>query len=36
LIKKVKSGIATLHEDLQYDFQKELDSIIDWSALLRR
>jgi hypothetical protein len=29
LIKKVKSGIATLHEDLQYDFQKELDSIID-------
>jgi hypothetical protein len=28
LIKKIKAGIATLHEDLQYDFQKQLDRII--------
>ena len=28
LIKKIKAGITTLHEDLQYDFQKQLDRII--------
>ncbi len=28
LIKKIKAGIATLHEDLQYDFQKQLDRIM--------
>jgi hypothetical protein len=28
LIKKIKAGIATLHEDLQYDFEKQLDRIM--------
>lgn len=27
-IKKIKSAIATMHEDLQYDFKRELDLII--------
>ena len=28
LIKKIKKSISELHEDLQYDFNKELDSIL--------
>ena len=27
-IKKIKAAIATMHEDLQYDFKRELDLII--------
>ena len=27
-VKKIKAAIATLHEDLQYDYQKELELIL--------
>ncbi|MEO8769851.1 MAG: hypothetical protein ABI402_07195 [Ferruginibacter sp.] len=27
-VKKIKTAIATLHEDLQYDFKKELEEIL--------
>ncbi|MEO6671618.1 MAG: hypothetical protein ABIN36_19195 [Ferruginibacter sp.] len=27
-VKKIKAAIATLHEDLQYDYTKELDEIL--------
>lgn len=26
-IKKIKAAVATMHEDLQYDFSKEIDSL---------
>jgi hypothetical protein len=26
-LKKIRSAIATLHEDLQHDFMKQLDSL---------